>query len=113
MGILSVTTVEDLQNYVLEGNVKALQKLPGIGKKTAERLILELKDKITKLGIPLRSSAAVEKSMIKQEVLSALITLGYSRINAEKAIHRAMDDISSKEASAEELIRISLKYAMM
>lgn len=112
LGVLSSLTVEELQRYILQGNLPALQKLPGVGKKTAERLHLELKDKITKLGDVDTSSAGFEQNLIKQEAMSALVTLGYSRLIAEKAIRRAIDDTANKDISAEQLIKLSLKYAL-
>jgi holliday junction DNA helicase RuvA len=113
LGILSSLTVEELQGYIIQGNINALQKLPGIGKKTAERLILELKDKITKLGDFEVSSIGYEQNLIKQEALSALVILGYSRIIAEKAVKKALDESVTKDITAERLIKVALKYAIM
>jgi len=113
LGILSSVSVNELQHIILQGNLHALQKLPGVGKKTAERLLLELKDKIDKLGEYDASAAGYEQNLIKQEALSALTTLGYSRIVADKAIRKAFDEIGSKELTAELLIKLSLKYAMI
>ncbi len=113
LGILSSLSVEELQQYILQGNIFALQKLPGIGKKTAERLILELKDKIIKLGDLSSKSLSVEHNLIKSEALSALITLGYSRPIAEKAVRRAIEELPGESTNAEKLIKLSLKFAMM
>ncbi|MFC2130019.1 Holliday junction branch migration protein RuvA [Bacteroidota bacterium] len=113
LGILSSLTVNELQLNILQGNLPALQKLPGIGKKTAERLHLELKDKIIKLGEFDSSEIGIEQNMIKQEALSALATLGYTRVVAEKAIRKALDEAGIKDISAEQLIKLSLKNAMM
>ncbi|MFH1051762.1 MAG: Holliday junction branch migration protein RuvA [bacterium] len=113
LGILSSITVDELKHIIIQGNLHALQKLPGIGKKTAERLMLELKDKIIKMGEFDASSVGYEQNLIKQEALSALLTLGYSRIIADKSIRKAIDEIGSKDASAEQLIKLALKYAML
>ena len=113
LGILSSLSVADLQQYILQGNLHALTKLPGIGKKTAERLLLELKDKITKLGELDTSSIGIEHNLLKQEALSALLTLGYSRAIADKSIRKAYDEIKSDNLTAEMLIKVSLKYAIM
>ncbi len=113
LGILSSVSVADFQQYILQGNLNALTKLPGIGKKTAERLLLELKDKITRLGEFDTSSIGIEHNLLKQEALSALTTLGYSRAIADKSIRKAYDEIKSDSLTAEMLIKVSLKYAMM
>lgn len=113
LAILSSLTVEELQQYILQGNLHALIKLPGIGKKTAERLLLELKDKITKLGDFDSTSMAIGHNLLKQEALSALLTLGYSRAAADKSIRKAYDEIKGDNLTAEMLIKVSLKYAML
>jgi len=112
IGILSSVAITDFQEYIASGNANAITKLPGIGKKTAQRLILELKDKINLLGGGSASVFAKEQNLIKQEALSALITLGYSRAVAEKSIKRAIDELGSSEITAEILIRNSLKFAL-
>ena len=63
LGILSSLTVSALQQFVLGSNLVALQKLPGIGKKTAERLVLELKDKIINIGQQLKSELQLYKNV--------------------------------------------------
>jgi len=113
IGILSSVSVAELQNYVLNGNLIALQKLPNIGKKTAERLVLELRDKIIKIGIstegiPIASAA----TLVKQEAVAALVTLGYSRLIAEKSVQKAISEEPSAILTAEKLIRKSLKFVI-
>ena len=112
LGILSSLSVDELQLIIAQGNLIALQKLPGVGRKTAERLMLELKDKIGKLGEYDTSAIGYGKNMIKQEALSALLTLGYSRITAEKSIRKVLDEAGTNDISAEQLIKLSLKYAI-
>jgi Holliday junction DNA helicase RuvA len=85
--------------------------MPGIGRKTAERLVLELKDKIIKLGVVDTSVVGMAQSLVRQEAMAALMTLGYSQLIADKAVKKAMAD-SDQELSAEQLIKISLKFAM-
>jgi holliday junction DNA helicase RuvA len=65
-------------------NVAALTRVPGIGKKTAERMVLELRDKLEAFGVP----AAATSSPVEEDVLSALMNLGYNRSLAEKAMAR-------------------------
>lgn len=112
IAILSSMSVEILASYIATSNVAALQKLPGIGKKTAERLILELKDKILKLNLPVQDGLPPSYNLIYQEALSALITLGYSTPIAEKAIKKVLSQEPSITHTAEELIRKALRIAL-
>ncbi|MFA6570730.1 MAG: Holliday junction branch migration protein RuvA [Bacteroidota bacterium] len=113
LGILSSISVEELQKYVISNNTHALQKLPGVGKKTAERLALELRDKIMKIETVDSGLYDANQSMILQEALSALMTLGYSRLTAEKAVKSAFTELKNEQPSAEKLIRQSLKFAII
>lgn len=114
LGVLSSLTVEEFQQIILASNVNSLQKLPGIGKKTAERLVLELKDKISKLNIEsVNSDSGTDNLLIKDEVISALISLGYTRVIAEKSYKSAVNDTNKDHLNVETLIRKALKYAMM
>lgn len=112
LGILSSLSVEELKEYILTGNLPALTKLPGIGKKTAERLHLELKDKINKISTGETETFEASLNLIRQEALAALVTLGYSRTIAEKSIRKVISENSAESMSAETLIKESLKYAM-
>ena len=109
--ILSSITLEELQEYVISANIFSLSKLPGVGKKTAERIVLELKDKMLKFG-DVRTGTDTHLHRIREEALSALLTLGYNRQNAEKAVRKALEDTSSGEVTPEGIIRMALKYAM-
>jgi len=66
-------------------NVAALTRIPGIGKKTAERMVLELRDKLDAFGIPAATAVA---SPVEEDVVSALVNLGYQRPIAERALAR-------------------------
>ncbi len=83
--ILSGGSVEELVSSIKRSDVPRLTAIPGVGKKTAERIILELKDKLQ--AFP----AAPEKPAVEVDVLSALENLGYSRAVGESAIQRALD----------------------
>lgn len=111
LGILSSINVEELRVAVLESNLKVLQKLPGIGKKTAERVVVELKDKVLKIHGVETIIANDASYLVKQEALSALLTLGYNKAEAEKAVKKASNELQYN-CSAEELIRLSLKMIM-
>ena len=112
MGILSSVTVSDFQKVIISGNLVALTKLPGVGKKTAERILLELRDKILKLGVLVDSSLDGTSNMLKQEAMSALITLGYSRLVAEKAIIQVFSESGTEKLTAENIIKKALRYAI-
>jgi Holliday junction DNA helicase RuvA len=89
--ILSGLAAPDLINYIRRGEVDRLVRIPGIGKKTAERLVLELRDKlpaVTGAG-PDSTPAADALSPVDQDVLSALLNLGCARPQAETAVRKA------------------------
>lgn len=111
LGILSSITIDSMQEYIISGNIAALSKLPGIGKKTAERIIIELRDKIGSLIPGGAEPVSDNRSMLKQEAISALVTLGYSRLVAEKAVAKVINDDYS-DINAEKLIKLALRNAM-
>ena len=96
----------ELKTAILEGNVNVLKSVKGIGLKTAQRVIIDLKDKIGKsdtsgsLGIP-------ESSAKKEEALSALVMLGFNKSAVDKTLNKVLKDNSN--LSVEELIKIALK----
>jgi Holliday junction DNA helicase RuvA len=110
IGILSSVKYCDLINYISEGNIALLSKLPGIGKKTAERLNIELKDKIDKFVIE-SNNDSVSQSNSNDEAVSALITLGFNRSIAQKAVSKALSEIGNS-SNVEEIIKMSLKIVM-
>ena len=114
LAILSVMTPDDLRFAVLGEDDKVIAKAPGIGKKTAQRLIIELKDKL-KLedAFRLKSSHAAQtgiqanlKHNVKNEAVQALVALGYSQSEAMKAINGL--DVT-EETSVEEVLKSALK----
>jgi holliday junction DNA helicase RuvA len=112
LAVLSSISAETLRQYVLTGNAHAMQKLPGIGKKTAERIILELKDKLLKTDLASGTiSTGNESSLVIQEVIAAMVTLGYSRLIAEKAIKKVIGDNKSDEFTVDKILRQALKAA--
>ena len=107
MMLLSSLSVDELERAILHENVAIIQKVKGIGAKTAQRIILELKDKIKKESFS-KPSAEVPGNALRSEALSALQTLGINKLIAEKAI----DQILAKHGNAlslEELIKLVLK----
>lgn len=112
MGILSNLSVEKLAQAVLLNDPKVIQEVPGIGKKGAERIVLEIKGKIEDLGY----SAAGEKQKtstnniegtLKKEVLGALQNLGYNRQEAEDRLDLVIQSYSG-EMKVEDLIKLCL-----
>src|SRR5215470_9214865 len=81
--ILSGMAADAMIAAIKGNNLAALTRIPGIGKKTAERMVLELRDKLEGFGIPAAAAAA---SPLEEDVLSALVNLGYQRQLAEKAV---------------------------
>ena len=83
--ILSGMPAETMVGAIQGNNVAALTRIPGIGKKTAERMVLELRDKLESFGV---APAAAAASPVEEDVISALVNLGYQRPLAEKALAR-------------------------
>ena len=112
LNILSHIPVADLQGAVLSGDLKRLSALPGIGKKTAERLVLELKDKLGPVSpatagqAPLASQPGRAPADPLADVLSALVNLGYKEPQARKVLE-AME--IAGEASMETILKGALK----
>ncbi|GAB1430223.1 Holliday junction branch migration protein RuvA [Ignavibacteria bacterium] len=112
LGILSAISLGELRSYVLSNNLSALQKLPGIGKKTAERLLVEMRDRAVKIVAGEETTAPSAKlNLMQQDAVSALIALGFARLIAEKAVKRAVTDPDATQLSADILIKRALKYA--
>jgi len=83
----------DLQAAIANANVALLSKIPGIGKKTAERLIVEMRDSMKgrKQAVPIKSNLVTEEDRLVSDALSALMNLGYNAMQAQKAIQKALD----------------------
>ena len=112
LGVLSVHTPDDLRFAILSEDVKIITKAPGIGPKTAKKIILELKDKF-KLDESFESRIANSENAtssnivrVREETLEALLVLGYSRTDASNAI-RSIE--INDETTAEDALRQSLR----
>lgn len=108
--INSSLNVSELKNAIANEEVAVIQKVKGIGNKTAHRIILELKDKIRKEGFDESGTTSSESASIRNEALSALITLGINRTMAEKSIDRILKT-QSIDVTLEDLIKLVLKQA--
>jgi Holliday junction DNA helicase RuvA len=92
LAVLSGIEPTELVRAIERGDVARLTAIPGVGKKTSERIVLELKDRLPKapLTVPGGAAAAVEVPLLRDDLLSALINLGYHRPLAEKAVDAAI-----------------------
>ncbi|MFY9906730.1 MAG: Holliday junction branch migration protein RuvA [Terriglobales bacterium] len=82
--ILSGMAADEMVGAIRGGDIARLTRIPGIGKKTAERMVLELRDKLPTVGTPDASFAPANS--VEEDVISALVNLGYQRVAAEKAL---------------------------
>ncbi|RZL17515.1 MAG: Holliday junction branch migration protein RuvA [Pedobacter sp.] len=106
MMLSSITPVE-IQQAIINGDVNLIQRIKGIGAKTAQRLILELQDKLKK-GADGSLISAPKHNTAKDEALSALIMLGFAKATAEKALETVIKNTTG-EQSVEQLIKQALK----
>jgi len=115
IAMLSGMNADEIINAIRSNNLARLTSIPGLGKKTAERLVIELRDKMTTLSHPAldaalaaqTSGAAPSEDTLREDTLSALTNLGYQRAAAEKALNQAMQE--GGDLSVELLLRRSLK----
>ena len=107
VSILSGVELEELKSNILSGDIKSLTSIPGVGAKTAKRIIIELKDKLSKTTTTELGFEDDYSSNISKDVLSALVGLGYSESMATEVIKRINPAKSDK--SIESLIKESLK----
>ncbi|MFY7670455.1 Holliday junction branch migration protein RuvA [Tenacibaculum sp. MEBiC06402] len=104
--MLSSMTAEDVQQAIASENVKLIQSVKGIGAKTAQRVIIDLKEKILKT-FDIDEVSVAENNTNKEEALSALEVLGFARKQSDKVITNILKE--SPSASVEELIKKALK----
>ena len=111
--VLSGMETRELLTAVQRADVARLTTIPGIGKKTAERIVLELKDRLTQIAVPAATGPAAPPSsadQLRTDLLSALLNLGYHRQQAEKAIDATV--ASNPNASFEHAVRTALRELM-
>ncbi len=120
LGILSVLSAPDLRLAIYSGDIKAISKAPGIGKKTAERLILDLRDKVSPeealesigsmeagLNASDMGSAGTPDSRVKADAIEALVALGYARSDTIKAVQKVA---VTESTTTEEILKEALKH---
>ena len=105
VGVLSGIEAPELATALRTNDLARLTRIPGVGKKTAERLVLELKDKLQEL--PSSAAEPARPSAAADDIVSALVHLGYSRPEAERGVERALRDHA--EARFEDLLRFALQ----
>ncbi len=106
MMILSSLSSNEIKQAVLSGDVNTLKSVKGIGAKSAERIIIDLRDKIGKVD-GASTISLVSNNTIKEEALSALVMLGFGKNPAEKALNKILSE--GEELTVEELIKRTLK----
>ena len=112
LAILSTMSVADFQRCVEYEDAATLVKIPGVGKKTAERLIIEMRDKVDALMSDSASpSLAVSNHSAASEAVEALQALGYRAVDAEKMISRAQQQ-GEAAGSASQLIKLALQASV-
>lgn len=116
LGVLSVMTADDLRFAVLADDAKSISKAPGIGNKTAQKMILELKDKLSledafekRMADSENASTASGMNDARNEAVQALVALGYANAEALRAVRQAdpADDMDT-----EAILRAALKYML-
>lgn len=113
LAIVSGMNVSEFQQCVQAGDVTGLTKLPGVGKKTAERLIIEMRDRLPKAemgsDLPLTSgSGAISPAQIEDEAANALVALGYKPVQASRMVAGKGQD----SKNVEDIIRAALKASL-
>jgi Holliday junction DNA helicase RuvA len=109
INILSSTSISALRNAIASGDTGTLSALRGIGKKTAERLVVELKDKLGQAApFEARGRAATAEELKLTDAVLALVSLGYKQIDAHKAVIAAAAKLGAK-ATVEDLVRAVLR----
>ena len=106
LGILSGMTVDEFSTAVFSEDIGLLVKLPGVGKKTAERLVIEMRDIIDSVGLTSAIDSSNENKDVRLEAEGALISLGYKQQDVSKIMSKL--DLKSV-STAEEIIRLALK----
>jgi Holliday junction DNA helicase RuvA len=105
--MLSSITPLEIQTAIINGNVSLIQRIKGIGPKSAQRVILELQDKLRKEGSETLNTSPITKT-VKEEALAALVMLGFARAAAEKVLDQELNK-NGGTLTVEQLIKLALK----
>lgn len=110
-GVLSGMNADELKTSIQTGNIAALTSVQGIGRKTAERLVVELRDKLGKGEIEIFDRTFTTSQLkTRDDALNALLSLGYNRSIAEQALRQVFKEFPGKDLSVEELIKQTLRH---
>jgi Holliday junction DNA helicase RuvA len=110
LAVLSGMSVAQFKSAVVKGEVGVLAKVSGIGKKTAERIILELKDKIgVTAAWELGASGRNDQQTKMTDAILALLSLGFKQVEAQKAVREILSKAKAEDINMEELVRRALK----
>lgn len=105
--ILSSLTVRETIEAIANNNIRAIQSVKGIGAKTAQRIIVDLHDKVLKLNISDEEKTPLAYNTLKEEALSALMVLGFNRTSIEKILDKLLSQIENP--NVEQLIKEALR----
>ena len=113
MNILSGIAANDFMQAISSGDLGKLTAIPGVGRKMAERLILELKEKIIKKmiaeNIPAADAQEKASEIVKEDALSALVNLGYKSNIAKDALDKVLQQSAEEELAMDQLLKQTLK----
>ncbi len=109
---LSGVSVTELKHAIIDGDLTVLTGISGIGRKTAERMVVELREKmvVEERRAPAPGAAAPAGSPVADDSVKALLELGYKKTDAQEAVQKALKSLEPGKVRLEELIRVSLKY---
>lgn len=107
--ILSSMNPHEIGQAIIQGDISALQKIKGIGVKSAQRIVLEIQDKMKKETYSL-SNFTPFNNTIKDEALQALVILGFVKNSAQKAVEKVLEDPGSDSITLDKLIKMALKH---
>lgn len=105
--MLSSSTPEEIQSAIVNGQVALIQKIKGIGPKTAQRVILELHDKLKKQGDDALLPLPIARQSVPDEALSALVMLGFAKNQVEKVLSSIVQ--TDESLTVEQMIKLALK----
>jgi len=106
---LSGMTVPRIKTAISEGDIQLLCKIPGVGRKTAQRIVIELKERIGGFTIKTSQPIPKEEELLLKDAIAALMNLGYKQQSAQRAAEKAFLDNKGK-ISLENLVKKALKY---
>ncbi len=117
LSILSVMSPDDLRFAIMSGDTKAISSAPGVGKKTAERITLELRDKLKvseedmlrPSGVVTLDDLTGSEASARDEAVAALVALGYNSTDAMKAVRKVIKADESAASDTEVLLKLALK----